>query len=89
MVEQIKKRYQLRHAAGLYWLLDMGQDGRSDKKPVILNESGARIWKLLCANASVDQIVESFQEQYGISAEQARDDVLQYIQMLREQGIEM
>ena len=36
----MKERYQLRQAAGAYWLLDMEQ-GEQYKKPFMLNECGA------------------------------------------------
>lgn len=35
-----KNRYQLRCAAGKYWLLDMEQDGETYRPPLMLNESG-------------------------------------------------
>lgn len=39
------RHYQLRHAAGRYWLLDMQQEGLDYRKPVVLNECAAFIWK--------------------------------------------
>ena len=35
--------YQLRYAAGIYWLLDMSQPGYPYRKPLPLNEMGAAI----------------------------------------------
>lgn len=35
-----KNRYQLRCAAGKYWLLDMEQDGETYRPPLMLNERG-------------------------------------------------
>lgn len=40
-----KNRYQLRCAAGKYWLLDMEQDGETYRPPLMLNESGAYIFR--------------------------------------------
>ena len=37
------RRYQLRHAAGRYWLLDMQQEGLVYHKPIELNECAAFI----------------------------------------------
>ena len=40
-------RYQIRHAAGIYWLLDMEQQGYPYEKPLPLNEMGAQIWEMM------------------------------------------
>lgn len=40
-----KNKYQLRCAAGKYWLLDMEQDGEPYRPPLMLNESGAYIFR--------------------------------------------
>ena len=81
------KRYQLRHAAGRYWLLDMEQEGLIYKKPIELNECAALIWKLLEQGKTRDEIAEEIHEEYGISIEQAREDTKQLIVCLREQGL--
>lgn len=48
-MEQDKKSgnngYELRKAAGLYWLLDLRQDGEHYKPPLAMNEMGAEIFK--------------------------------------------
>ena len=51
-------RFQLRHAAGLYWLLDMEQDAGSYKKPLAMNEMGAEIFKLMQDGKTNLQIAE-------------------------------
>ena len=48
MSETVAKKmsaYQLRYAAGQYWLLDMEQEGSPYKHPKNLNCVGAEIWK--------------------------------------------
>lgn len=80
-------RYQLRHAAGKYWLLDMQQDGLEYRKPVMLNECAAFIWKRSNRGDTREQIAEELQREYGISIEQAREDAEQFIRRLREQGL--
>ena len=37
------RRYQIRHAAGQYWLLDMHQEVEDYKAPIVMNETGALI----------------------------------------------
>ena len=45
--ESGKTLYQLRYAAGIYWLLDMSQPGYPYRKPLPLNEMGASIWRMM------------------------------------------
>ena len=39
------KNYQLRQAAGEYWLIRMDQQRFVYEKPIMLNEVGAMIWQ--------------------------------------------
>ena len=66
------RHYQLRHTAGRYWLLDMQQEGLDYRKPVVLNECAAFIWK---------------RNDQGDSKGQAMEDTQQCIQRLKEQGL--
>lgn len=81
------KAYQLRHAAGRYWLLDMQQEGPDYKKPIELNECAALIWKACAEGQTPEQIASMLQKNYGISMEQAREDTQQFIMHLKEQGL--
>lgn len=81
------RRYQLRHAAGRYWLLDMQQDGLVYHKPIELNECAAFIWEAYTSGQTQDQIASELQKNYGIPMEQARKDAEQFVIRLREQGL--
>ncbi len=82
-----KKRYQLRYAAGLYWLLDMEQTGEIYKKPVTMNECGAYIWQNYIESASEEEIADMLHMRYDISCEEALEDIREFIQQLHKQGI--
>lgn len=82
-----KNRYQLRCAAGKYWLLDMEQDGRQYRPPLMLNESGAYIFKQHMAGRTADEIAENLAGAYGSSVEDMRADVMQFIRQMELQGI--
>lgn len=77
------KAYQLRKAAGTYWLLDMNQKGPAYTKPVPLNESGAYIWQMLEKGKQIEQIAESFAKEYEIAYEEAITDIRQFLRQLR------
>ena len=81
------RHYQLRYAAGRYWLLDMQQEGLDYRKPVVLNECAAFIWKRNAKGEPQEQIAQELQETYGISMEQAMEDTQQFIRSLKEQGL--
>lgn len=81
------KSYQLRHAAGRYWLLDMQQDGLVYHKPIELNECAAFIWEMCVRRRTQEEIASELQKNYGIPIEQAREDTQQFIMRLREQGL--
>lgn len=81
-------RYKLRKAAGRYWLLDMEQPGFPYKPPVVINEGGAFIWQFLAEGLSVTCITEKLAMEYGIPEEEARQDIIQFISQLKEQGID-
>ena len=69
----MKERYQLRHAAGAYWLLDMEQ-GEQYKKPFMLNECGAYIYRAYISGMSEDEIIQAFAKEYGLSFSCAQSD---------------
>lgn len=85
----MRTAYQLRKAAGTYWLLDMGQTGPAYTKPVPLNESGAEIWKMLEEGKSPEQMAEVFAEDYEITYEEALLDIRQFIRQLERQGVQI
>lgn len=83
----LKKRYQIRKAAGLYWLLDMEQNGIERQEPVALNESGAYIWQQYQRLGSDDSVAEELSREFEIPAEEALTDVKQFLQQLKRQGM--
>lgn len=83
-----RTRYQLRYAAGIYWLLDMSQPGYPYRKPLPLNEMGARIWNMLEKGLDAEEITAGLAVEYGISQEEVGKDVREFCQQLKQQGIE-
>ena len=81
------KNYQLRQAAGEYWLIRMDQQRFVYEKPIMLNEVGAMIWKQHMQGHTEQEIAALLQQTYGIDDQEAYQDVQQFIRQLREQGI--
>lgn len=82
-----KERYQLRKAAGLYWLLDMEQGGADWREPVAVNESGAYIWGKYQHLGSETAVAEELGREMGLPVQEALADVREFLGQLEEQGI--
>lgn len=85
--EKYRSSYQLRYAAGLYWLLDMEQSGVPYRRPLAVNEVGADIWKLLEQGVEEGQIAEKLSAEYQVSPEAIREDITQFRRQLEQAGI--
>lgn len=82
-------KYQLRYAAGIYWLLDIGQEGVPYRKPLPMNEVGAAIWKMMVQGLDRKQIVEALCREYQVTDETVQRDVEQFQAQLAEYGIDV
>lgn len=89
MAEQknIFTRYQLRQAAGMYFLIDREQPGLPYRRPMTLNEVGARIWELLSYGLDQEQVAKQLSEEYEVSPEEVSGDVELFCRQLKEQNI--
>ena len=81
--------YALRYAAGRYWLLDTEQSGVPYKKPLCLNEVGARIWEMMTGEYTCFEICRILAEEYGVSQEEITEDVLMYVKQLKAYGVKI
>ena len=87
--DQRAGRYQLRHAAGLYWLIDMEPPGGVYISPVPLNEGGATLWRMIDSGASQEEICQRLCAEYEISMEQAQVDVRDFIEQLQAMHVDL
>lgn len=80
------RKFQLRHAAGLYWLLDMEQDEKSYKNPLPMNEMGAEIFKLMQEGKNNLQIAEILVGRYSSKPEDVLRDIVGFEMQLKKFG---
>ncbi|MDR0949855.1 MAG: PqqD family protein [Lachnospiraceae bacterium] len=73
------EKFQLRHAAGIYWLLDMSQSGKEYQKPITMNESGAFLWKMNQEKRTPEEMVQAICERYHIDEDEALEDVKDFL----------
>ncbi len=85
----IENAYMLRYAAGNYWLIDMSQKGIPYKRPMTLNEVGAKIWEMLVNECSVAEMADKLNEEYDIPKQELEEDINQFINQLRAYGVKI
>lgn len=78
-------KYQLRKAAGKYWLIDMGQEGLPYKPPAVINGAGAFIWQNLASGLSIEETALKLSSMYDIPAGEAKQDIMQFLVQLKDQ----
>ena len=83
------KRYQLRYAAGTYWLSDTKPEGRAVPRPFELNETAAEIWKMLENKKSAEEIAAVFCEGNEEEEKEIQKDIEGFIQELRKNNIDI
>lgn len=86
-IEKMQSEYQLRSAAGQYYLLHMSQKGIPYEQPLILNFIGAEIWDLLLLGNSKEQIAEQLGQKYQVEIEEIEKDILHFYGQLKEYGV--
>lgn len=79
--------YQLRKAAGKYWLLHMEQKGVPYERPLQLNAIAAEMWTMLEVGKNENQIVDCLVNKYNLSEEEIRTDFRQFCKQLGNYGI--
>jgi len=82
-----ESKYVLRRAAGLYWLIDTGQAGVPYKKPLPMNEAGARIFVLREKGMEYEEIADSISLEYNVDKEAVLKDITEFERQLREYEI--
>jgi len=79
--------YQLRYAAGKYFLLNMKQKGIPYEKPLQLNAIAADLWNLFLEGNTEEQTVTFMVQKYGVSTEEIRQDIQVFCGQMSELGI--
>ena len=84
-----KQKYQLRHAAGSYWLLDMEQKDGTNHAPVAVNETGAMILEHYFRTKDPTEVAGVLRDIYEIEFKEALQDVNDFLSQIRRQGVEI
>jgi len=79
--------YQLRSAAGTFFLLSMNQKGLPYEKPLQLNRIAAELWILFLEGNKAEQVVNAMVQKYGVSEAEIREDMQLFCRQMNELGI--
>jgi len=81
------KDIYLRKAAGSYWLVKTGDAVENYKNPILLNETGAKMYALLDKGYAKEETARNIANEYNISYEEALEDTGSFINMLNNSGL--
>lgn len=80
-------KYKMFYAAGNYWIMSCDSSDEQYMTPIIINETGAVIWKYLSECNSLNETAQMLSDFYGITIEDAKADVSLFTDSLRKYGI--
>lgn len=83
---KLKENFILRQVAGSWVVVAVGAACVDFDGMLTLNDSGALLWKALEAGSDRDGLVTAFTDEYEVSAEQAVQDVDEFLDVLRQAG---
>lgn len=81
---KIKKELIKRDVAGEIILVPVGKTVYDSNGLFVLNELGAFIWDLLPTADGQEEILGAVLEEYDVTAEEARRDIAQFLEELKE-----
>lgn len=84
---KIKSEFKLRKVAGEYVAMASGAESRRINGTIMLNESGALLWKTAVNECTRDDLIEALKKEYGIDDIKAASGVDKFISTLAENKI--
>lgn len=84
---KIKKEFMLRNICGEEALVPVGETAKSFKGIIKVNNIGSFIWNNLANSKSECEIVSEVVENYGLDAVEAKKDVRDFIEYLKNVDI--
>lgn len=83
---KVRKEFVRYTIAGENVAVPVGEASAKLKGVIHLNESGNLLWKQLADGADMDQLASTLISEYGISKENAVQDVSSFLDTLRKVG---
>ena len=83
---KIKDGFVVREILDSYMAVPVGERTREVHGVIALNETGAFLWRMLEEDTSEDKLIASMVKEYEITEKTAKDDIKEYLSLLREKG---
>lgn len=83
---KIKEGYVLRQVADLWVVLPLAEETVNFNGMIKLNDCGALLWKELEHGCEPEALVDAVLAEYRVSREQARADVMEFLEKLSNVG---
>ena len=84
---KIKKNFILREIAGTYIVVAVGEAVKNFNAVINLNETGAFLWKAIEKGTTEEELISLVVSEYEIDETTAKEDVLAFIQRLKEANL--
>ena len=84
---KIQKEFVLREIAGDYVIIPTGKTTLTFNGLITVNEVGAALWKMLQSEKSLDDLVQGILDEYDVEESVAREDIQEFLETLRKNGI--
>lgn len=84
---KIKDGFVLREVSGNYLVVAVGEGTKTFNGMIQLNDTGALLFKELQKGATEQELVDAMMKEYNVSKEDATNDVLDFINGLKEANL--
>ena len=84
---KIKEGFLLKEVAGNNIIVPIGDNLVDFSAMITVNETGAFLWKMLEKGAEIDELVTSLTGEFDVSEEIAKEDITDFINVLKDKGI--
>ena len=82
-----EKKFVLREVAGEKLLIPVAKTALTFNGLVLLNETGAFLWKKMQEGKKEDELTDELRKEYEVSEEQAGEDIRTFLHYIMEEGI--
>lgn len=83
---KIKGEYILRDVVGENVLIPVGETALEFNGMIIINSTGAFIWKAIVEGSSKEEILKKMAETFEVTAEKAGQDIEEFLELLKDKG---
>lgn len=82
-----KEGFLLKEVAGNNIIVPIGDNLVDFSAMITVNETGAFLWKMLEKGTEIDELVTSLTGEFDVSEEIAKEDITDFINVLKDKGI--